>query len=135
MATKSMGYDNPTYVAVGQDQMGAITVGANIASATKCVAFTALIIKSILGRILVAGTSAATMNLVQISGTTTTTWTGIGGVGSGVTGFSYNTFATASPPILAQGDEYYIQNGTDATITYAASCAERVVQPLANVTQ
>jgi hypothetical protein len=134
MTTKSMGYDNPAYLAVHGDQAGPITVGANNPSTTKFVAFTAMIIKSIVGRIGTAGTTNATMNLVQISGTTTTTWTGQGGVGSGATGFSYNTFAAGSSPILAQGDEYYPQNGADATITYVAACVERVIQPLANVT-
>lgn len=133
MATKSMGYDNPAYLAVHGDQGGTIAAGSGTSATTKFVSFTAAIIKSLTARI---GTASATSNdylsLVQISGTTTTTWTGANPTGSAATGYVYSTFATN--PVLAQGDEYYIQKGTDATVQYAACCAERVVQPLANVT-
>jgi hypothetical protein len=132
MATKSMGYDNPTYVAVGEDQGGAIAAGSGTSQVTKFVAFTALILKSATCRISAAGTSADTMSLVQISGTTTTT-TALGTTGSGATGF-VNYLIPSTAANMAQGDEYYIQKGTDATLAYAAVSVERTVTPLANVT-
>jgi hypothetical protein len=135
MTTKSMGYDNPAYLAVHGDQGGAIAAGSGSQTTTKFVAFTAATIKSIVARIGSAGTSNDIMSLVQISGTTTTTWTTANGTTtSGQTGYVYNTFSSGSNPILAQGDEYYVQKGTDATLTYVAACVERVIQPLANVT-
>lgn len=132
MATKSMGYDNPAYVAVHQDFMGSAT-GAAGTSSNKLIAFTACILKSVVAKISAAGTSADVMSLVQISGTTTTT-TALGTTGSGATGFVYYP-VPATAPVLSQGDQYYIQKGTDATLAYGTSiCMERVVQPLANVT-
>jgi hypothetical protein len=133
VTTKSMGYDNPTYVAVGEDQGGAIAAGSGTSQATKFVAFTNLILKSAVARIGVAGTSNDVMSLVQISGTTTTT-TALGTTGSAAVGFVYNTVPSTAGNML-QGDEYYIQKGTDATLTYVAVSVERTVQPLANVTQ
>jgi hypothetical protein len=131
MATKSMGYDNPTYITVGEDQGGAVS-GASGSQVTKFVAFTNLILKSAVARIGAAGTSNDVMSLVQITGTTTTT-TALGTTGSGATGFVYNVVPSSAANMI-QGDEYYIQKGTDATLSYAAVSVERVVLPLANVT-
>lgn len=133
MATKSMGYDNPAYLAVAQDFMGTIAAGAAAQSTNKLVAFTANILKSAVARISVAGTSTDVLSLVQISGTTTTT-TALGTTGSGATGFVYYPVPSTAP-VLSQGDQYYLQKGTDATLAYGnGAVMERVVQPLANVT-
>lgn len=133
MATKSMGYDNPTYVAVGEDQAGAIAAGSGAAQANKFVAFTQLILKSVTARVNAAGTSNDVMSLVQISGTTTTT-TALGTTGSGATGF-VNYIVPSTAGNMSQGDAYYVQKGTDATLSYLAVSVERTVTPLANVTQ
>lgn len=128
MAVKSMGYDNPAYLAVHQD--GSQIAAGSGATGTKYVAFTAGIIKSVTLKPIVAGTSNDVSSFIQISGTTTTT-TALATFGSAAT--TFQNIALATQPVLAQGDTYYVVKGTDATLTLSASI-ERVVQPLANVT-
>jgi hypothetical protein len=136
MATKSMGYDNAAYLAVHQDNMGTVAAGSGAVSDLKITAFANALVKSMVARISTAGTSADVLNLVVISGTTTTT-TPFGTTGSAATGFVYYPAPSTLAP-LAQGDFYWAQKGTDATLAYAGTTGgvsiERVVQPLANVT-
>ncbi len=126
MATKNMGYDHPAYLAVSSDN----SMVSGSGGATKFVAFTAGIVKSVTLKPTTAGTSNDISSFIQISGTTTTT-TALATFGSGVVTFT--NVALATQPVLAQGDTYYVVKGTDATAVIAASI-ERVVQPLANVT-
>jgi hypothetical protein len=126
MATKNMGYDHPAYLAVNAD-LSQITGSGG---ATKFVAFTNMIVKSVTLKAVTAGTSNDVSSFIQISGTTTTT-TALATIGSGVTTFT--NVALATQPVLAQGDTYYVVKGTDATAVISAAI-ERVIQPLANVT-
>ena len=130
MATKSMGYDSPAYLAVHQDNLGSIAAAASSAS-PRFVAMAAAILKSVTLRIQTAPAAGDAINVFQLSGTTTTTYAA-GTIGSGATGFV--NFALATQPVLAQGDAYWVAKGTDTVGTYTAVAIERVIQPLANVT-
>lgn len=132
MATKSMGYDNPAYLAVHQDNVGPVGAGANAAS-QKCVAFANAILKSVTMRPTTAGTAADIAYLFQASGTTTTTTT-LGTNSAALSTASFNNFVPSPQPVLAAGDQYWVQKGADTVAIYACAI-ERVVQPLANVTQ
>jgi hypothetical protein len=134
MTTKSQAYDHPAYEVVFQQQAATTTLtGANTIG-IKYVAFSNLIIKAVTGWITTGGTSADVMNVVKISGTTTTTQA-YGTVGSGVTGVVSLTPSVAANQVTTlQGDMYYAQKGTDATSTYTAATIEYVVQPLGVLT-
>ena len=130
MATMNMAYDHPAYLARHTLSGGQVNGAAGVS--TKFCAWTNLLIKSATFRPTTAGTSADVVNLVNISGTTTTT-TALGTIGSGATAFS-NLPVPAANQIQLQGDIFYFQKGTDATGTYAGVTLEALVQPLANVT-
>ncbi len=130
MTTKNMAYDHPAYTSVHNDSF-AIAAGSGTASVPKFIAFTSMTVKSVTLKPQVASTSADVASLIQISGTTTTTY-GLGTTGSAATVFS--NYLPASAVNLIQGDTYYVVKGTDATLTLAG-VMETVVTPLANVTQ
>lgn len=134
---KSMAYDHPAYTAIAQRDIGAISGSGG--TGTKFAAFAAKILKSVILRVTTAGTSSDVQSLIQISGTTTTTYT-LGTMGSGSPAAngttSYNcAVANGGTNITVnQGDEYYFEKGTDATLALLGAI-EEVVQPGAQVTE
>ena len=129
MATKNMAYDSPAYTLV-RTQPFAIAAGGSALSVPKYLAFTSEIVKSVTVKPTTAGTSSSVMSLIQISGTTTTTY-GLGTTGSAATVFS--NYLPGSACNLIQGDTCYVVSGTDATVAYAGNM-EIVTTPGANVT-
>jgi hypothetical protein len=129
MATKNMAYDHPAYTSVHNDSF-AIASGSGSQSVPKFIAYTSMIVKSVTLKPTTASTSADVASLIQISGTTTTTY-GLGTTGSAATVFS--NYLPGSAANLIQGDTYYVVKGTDATLVLAG-VIETVVTPLANVT-
>lgn len=132
MAQKQQAYDHPMYLAVLPVATGQINGSAG--TSTKFAAFLDMKIKSITLRATTAGTSADVVNIVSVSGTTTTT-TAYGTIGSGAatTGVNLTPSAATSQVSLSQGDLWYVQKGTDATATFVGM-VEAVVNPSANPT-
>jgi hypothetical protein len=131
MATKNMAYDHPAYTSV-QHGSFAIAAGSGSPSVPKFLAFTSLVVKSVTLKPNTGAlsTSADIASLIQISGTTTTTY-GLGTTGSAATVFA--NYLPGSAANLLQGDTYYVVKGTDATLALTG-VIETVVSPLANVT-
>jgi len=115
-SSKQLQYDHPAY------QTPIVTNGVTAAGAqgatSKFAAFTAMQIRGAVTRATTAGTSATTPNIVTVSGTTTTT-TALTAVTSASTAGFATTLATALS--LNQGDLYWAQNGTDATIVQSVA--------------
>lgn len=130
MATMSMGYDNPAYIA--RHSLPAASMTGSGGFGTKFCAWTNMLAKSVAFRPTVAGTSNDVVSLLNVSGTTTTT-TALGTIGSGVTAFQYLP-VPGTAQLQLQGDLFWVQKGTDATSTYVGANLEMLVQPLANVT-
>jgi hypothetical protein len=129
MATKNMAYDHPAYTSVHNDSF-AISAGSGSVAVPKFIAFTSMLVKSVTLKATTVSTSADIASLIQISGTTTTTY-GLGTYGSAATAFA--NYLPGSAANLIQGDTYYVVKGTDATLVLAG-VIETVVSPLANVT-
>jgi len=157
MATKSMSYDHAAYMAVYSQPCLSIAGTGITGSGTntqKYGAFTSLLVKSITAYATVLSTSADNALLFRITnnGTTavntvTATYTFGAALGSAAyfgnvtlnTASAVSTSAATSnlltiggSPTLLQGDQWYIQKGTDATTT-VAYVAELAIVPLANV--
>lgn len=128
MATRSMEYNHPAYVTPYVFSAGT-TAGAN-GLTTKFAAFTAMKIKSVTYAANVVGTSATTPLLYTKSGTTTATNT-LTAIGSAAT--SATNVALATAVSLAQGDQFWVSHGTDATIAVSFAI-ETLVVPGADVT-
>ena len=129
MATKSMSYDHPAYLAPVTSShtsvAGATTNGARFA------AYTAMIAKSVTLYSLVAGTATThgyTIN--KLSGTTTTS-IGVTTLGTATIGTVTNV--TLGSTALAQGDTLLLTSLADATGTVVAAY-ELLVTPGASVT-
>ena len=155
MTTKSMAYDNPAYLAraqMGCDQQAA---GAS-KSFNKFLAFTAMKIYSIGAACLAAGTSsysgwngtatvtnsttadAITAFKVNAGGTSTYgPYVLDGGVNSyrqiQLSGTGVGSSTADGGITLAQGDQFYVQRGTDATAVQCVSI-EYGIAPLAAIT-
>lgn len=134
--TKSMPYDHPAYTSVRGVPGG--SVSGNVGKSTKYTAFTAELLKSVVARVEVAGTTSGdVLSLITITGTTTTT-TALTTAGSAspaagaVSSFAIST-AVGGGTLLNQGDEAYLVKGADATLVWVAAF-EVVTQPLASVT-
>jgi hypothetical protein len=134
MTQKSMSYDHPAYTAVRSLPTGSITGSGGAGS--KYAAFTAAFIKSVTLRATTAPGANSVMSLIQVSGTSTTTVT-LGTVGTALTSSTFTNLAPAAGTFalatLAQGDLYYVVNGTDTAGTMVGEI-ELVTQPTANVT-
>ncbi len=129
MATKSLAYDHPAYV-TPYVFSGATTVGANGAT-TKFAAFTAMQIKAIQTSPNIASTAAGSQPLMYtVSGTTTATST-LTVLTSAARTTRNDALSTAVT--LAQGDQFYVTHGTDATAQLAVSF-ECYATPGANLT-
>jgi hypothetical protein len=129
MATKNMSYDHPAYTTVRSAPF-AIAAGASGQSVPKYLAFTSEIVKSVTIKSTTTGTAADVISLIQISGTTTTTY-GLGTYGSAATAFA--NYLPGSAANLIQGDTCYVVGGADATVVLAGNM-EIVTTPGANVT-
>lgn len=157
MATKSMSYDHAAYLAVLPQPVLATTGALITGSATnsqKYTAFTQMLVKSLTAYASVLSTSADTALLFRITnnGTTavntvTATYTFGTALGSGAyfgntvlnTASAVSTSAATTQqltmgasPLLQQGDQWFVQKGTDATTTLGYS-AELAIVPLSNV--
>lgn len=126
MTTKSQAYDHPAYQ-VPVVYSGSSTAGANGVT-TKFAAFTAQKIKSVTLGINVASTSATQPVMYVKSGTSTTTSTL-----SAITSAAVDVKNNALDVTLAQGDQFWVAHGTDATVVVAAA-VESYVIPGANLT-
>lgn len=157
MATKSMSYDHAAYLAV-YSQPALSVAGTGITGSgtntQKYAAFTSLLVKSLTAIATVLSTSTDNALLFRITnnGTTavnTVTATYTFGVGIGSAAYFGNsvlntasavstsaattqTLTVGSSPVLIQGDQWYVQKGTDATTTLAYA-VELAILPLANV--
>lgn len=130
MTTKSMAYDHPTYT-VPVVYSGLTTVGANGVS-TKWAAYTAMQIKSVtLGPVIATTAAGSTPLLYSKSGTATSTSTLTALTSASSAGVN-NALATAVS--LAQGDQFWVTHGTDATAAVAVAI-ECVVTPGTTITQ
>src|SRR5512134_2451011 len=115
MATKSLSYDHPAYI-TPYVFSGSTTVGANGIS-QKFAAFTAMQIKAVQTAPNIASTAAGSQPLMYtVSGTTTATTTLTVLTSAARTNIN-NALATAVT--LAQGDQFYVTHGTDATAQLA----------------
>ena len=129
MATKSLAYDHPAYI-TPYVFSGSTTVGANGLS-QKFAAFTAMQIKAVQTSPNIASTAAGSQPLMfTVSGTTTATSTL-----TVLTSASRTTRndALSTAVTLAQGDQFYVTHGTDATAQLAVAI-ECYLTPGANLT-
>lgn len=108
---KNLSYDHVAYQSPVVYSSGT-TAGANGVS-QKFAAFTAQQLRRVVMAANVASTSATTPLLYSKSGTTTTTTT-LSTIGSAATAAVENVLATAIS--LAQGDQFWVAHGTDATV-------------------
>jgi hypothetical protein len=156
---KSMSYDHAAYLAVYQQPALSVAGTGITGSGTntqKYAAFTSLLVKSITAVSTVLGTSADSVLLFRITnnGTTavntvTATYTYgtvlasaayFGNVtlntasAVGTSAATSNTLTIGGSPALLQGDQWYLQKGTDATCTNVYA-VEMAIVPLANVAQ
>ena len=127
MTTKSMAYDHPAYL-VPVVYSGSTVAGANGVS-PKFAAFTAQKIKSVTLGPAVAATSSTDPKLFIKSGTATTT-TALSALTSAASAAVNNDVSSLA---LAQGDQFWIAHGTDATVV-AAVAIETVVVPGSTIT-
>ena len=120
MATKTMAYDAPAY------QVPAVYSAVSVAGAngvtSKFAAFTAQKIKSVTLGVFVASTSATQPVLYYKSGTTTSTATL-----SAITSAAVTPKNNAVDITLAQGDQFWVAHGTDATVVLAAAIETYVI--------
>lgn len=127
MATQSLRYDHPAYT-VPLVFSGLTAVGANGVS-TKFAAFTAMKIKSVTMGPVIASTAAGSQPLLYSKSGTATATTTLTVLTSGAS-VAINNAVNVS---LAQGDQFWVAHGTDAT-TAVAVAIETVVVPGANLT-
>lgn len=129
MTTKSMAYDHPAYTT--PYIFSSVTVAGANGVSQKFAAFTAMKIKSTVLGVYVASTAAGSQPLLYSkSGTTTSTTT-----------LTVLTSASVAPVVddlatevtLAQGDQFWITHGTDATAVLAVAI-ETVVIPGSTIT-
>lgn len=120
MATKTMAYDAPAYQ-VPVVYSGSTTAGANGVT-TKFAAFTAQKIKSVTVANQTVGTSATQPVLYYKSGTSTSTSTL-----SAITSAATTSKNNAVDITLAQGDQFWVAHGTDATIVVSAAIETYVI--------
>jgi hypothetical protein len=122
MATTKMNYDHPVYL-TPVIYSGSSTVGASGVT-TKWAAYTAMKIYSVTYSTNIASTSSTTPLLYSKSGTATATTT-LTAVSSAAT--SANNYALATALSLAQGDQFWVAHGTDATVSLSVAVEARVV--------
>jgi len=135
MATKSMAYDNPTYIsrdsASFSSVAGASAVGCKFANFTNSIAYSATAIVQVAGTSAGAGAAA----IIQLVSGTATTALGTLALGSSAANTVVTTTLTNVPGGVAMlpGDVLRAVNGTDATSTYVM-VYEYQVAPIGSVT-
>jgi hypothetical protein len=129
MTTKSMAYDHPVYT-VPVIYSGSTTVGANGVS-PKFAAYTAQKIKSVTLGVYIASTAAGSQPLLYSKSGTTTSTTTLTVLTSASVAPINNDLTTEVT--LAQGDQFWVTHGTDATASLAVA-VETVVVPGSTVT-
>lgn len=110
--SKNLGYDHHAYL-TPLVYSSSTTVGASGVS-QKFAAFTASQIRAAVVVANTVGTSSTLPLLFSKSGTTTTTNTFATGIASAAT--TPATLVLATAVTLAQGDQFWLTHGTDATI-------------------
>jgi hypothetical protein len=121
MATKNFAYDHPAYQ-VPYVFSGSTAVGANGVS-TKFAAFTAMKIKGTVMAPNVASTSASQPVMYTKSGTATATTT-LTALTSAATAAIVNDITDVT---LAQGDQFWIAHGTDATVSLSVAIQAELI--------
>lgn len=121
--TKSMRYDHPAYT-VPYVFSGATAVGANGVT-TKFAAFTAMKIKQVVTGPVIATTAAGSQPLLYSKTGTTTSTTTLTVLTSAGTAAIVDDITEVT---LAQGDQFWVTHGTDATCSNAIA-VECVVIP------
>jgi hypothetical protein len=129
MTVKSMAYDHPVYT-VPQIFSSNTAVGANGVS-QKWAAFTAMKIKAVVMGPIIASTAAGSQPLLYSKSGTTTSTTTLTVLTSGASATIVNDLATEVT--LAQGDQFWVTHGTDATAQLGVA-VETVVVAGADVT-
>jgi hypothetical protein len=129
MTTKSMAYDHPAYT-VPVIYSGSTAVGANGVS-PKFAAYTAQKIKSVTLGVYIASTAAGSQPLLYSKSGTTTATTTLTVLTSASVAPINNDLSTEIT--LAQGDQFWVTHGTDATASLAVA-VETVVIPGSTVT-
>jgi hypothetical protein len=129
MTTKSMAYDHPAYT-VPVIYSGSTAVGANGVS-PKFAAYTAQKIKSVTLGVYIASTAAGSQPLLYSKSGTTTATTTLTVLTSAAVAPINNDLSTEIT--LAQGDQFWVTHGTDATASLAVA-VETVVIPGSTVT-
>jgi hypothetical protein len=134
MTTKSMAYDNPSYLTRQGDSLGEAG-GAATTQYAKFVAFTATQAFNAVLTVTVAGTSAGALCYVShISGTATTVLgTATPGTSAAGTVLQIALSATPGGLALSQGDILTTVSGADTVGKYAV-CYEIATTPGATVT-
>lgn len=127
MATQNMRYDHPAYT-VPVVYSGSTAAGANGIS-PRFAAFTAQKIKSVTLGPVVASTAAGSQPLMYSKSGTATTTTTLTVLTSAATAAINNAVSVT----LAQGDQFWVTHGTDATAVLGVA-VETYVVPGANVT-
>lgn len=128
MATKSMAYDHPAYQAIVP--YSSVTVAGANGVCSKFAAFTAQKIKSVTLGVYVASTAAGSQPLLYTKSGTATATTTLTALTSASTAAINNDVSNVA---LAQGDQFWVTHGTDATAVLAVAI-ETVIVPGATVT-
>lgn len=130
MATKSMAYDHPAYVA--PQSVGGV-IDAGVSTQFKFLAWTNMVLKSVQAQADGNGTGAANdllrLHRISNSGTTTTSLAVVGTW----TAAQFHTQNWVGTYTFTKGDALALTKGTDATVKYAVS-AELYLSPGADVT-
>lgn len=129
MATKNMAYDHPAYTV--PTIYSGITVAGASGVTPKFAAFTAQKIMSVTLGIFVASTAAGSQPLLYTKSGTATATTTLTALTSAATTTINN--APTTPVSLAQGDQFWVTHGTDATAVLSVAI-ETLLVPGANVT-
>lgn len=129
MATQSLDYTHPVHL-VPVIYSGSSAAGANGVT-TKFAAYTAQKIMSLTYSANIASTSATQPLFYYKSGTTTSTATPTSVTSAAVAAVNY---AFATPLSLAQGDQFWLAHGTDATVSLSVA-VETLLVPGASITK
>ena len=121
MATKNFAYDHPAYQ-VPYVFSGSTAAGANGVS-PKFAAFTDMKLKGTVYAANIASTSATQPVMYTKSGTATATTT-LTALTSAATGAVVNDISDVT---LAQGDQFWIAHGTDATVSLSVAIQAEVI--------
>lgn len=134
MASKSMAYDHPAYLAVIPVALAPCAAGAS-AIGGRFVAWTSMAIKSVSSAVITTGTSTTHIQrlLIYRNGGTSTETTALFTLGSAGLSTGVGNFAATSTMTLGSGDIVAGLQGSDSQMV-SAFTLELVITPGANVT-